>query len=183
MGCKRPWSSQSAAEEPSTPTTRHRMPLIVRGVPLHVIGLDSAWLCGDDNDDGKIVLTQGQIDLATTEGGKPLPGFRLALIHHPLAKLADSGDSYRTLAKRVDLLLHGHQHDPIVEAHEDPDRSLRVIAAGSLFEGDLGDKYLNEFHVLDIHLNDEARPLAYDLEFWGWSTRGQWYPTGAIYRA
>jgi Calcineurin-like phosphoesterase len=65
----------------------YRIPLTVRGLPLHVIGLDSAWLCGNNDDDGKIALTQGQIDLATTEGGKPLPGFRLALIHHPLAKL------------------------------------------------------------------------------------------------
>jgi hypothetical protein len=80
----------------------------------------------------------------------------------------------------VDLLTHGHQHEPIVESQMDPDRSLRVIAAGSLFEGDRGDKYLNEFHVIDIHLNDGARPLAYDLEFWGWATSGHWYRTGAF---
>ena len=138
------------------------------GVPVHVIGLDSAWLCGDDNDSGKILLTQGQIDTLTRAGnGSPLrPGFRLALVHHPLAALADGRSSQRLLADTVDLLLHGHQHDPITETHQDPDHILRVIAAGSLFEGDHGDKWINEFHIIDAQLNDEGQPLKYDLEFW-----------------
>ena len=156
------------------------------GLPfaVHLIGLDSAWLCGDDHDAEKLLLTQYQLDALTAGGdGAPLPGFRLALAHHPLAFLADAADARRRLADRVDLVLHGHQHDPIAEDHADPDRALRVLAAGSLYEGDRGDRWLNSFHVVDAVLDEAGRPLRYDVEFWGWSERGHWHRTGAMYKA
>lgn len=152
--------------------------------PTQIIGLDSAWLCGDDNDAGKLLLTQGQVDLLTTDpNGKPLPGFRLALAHHPLSFLADESNCFRLLADTVDLLLHGHQHDAIAGRRESPDRSLRSLAAGSLYEGDKGDRWINSFHLVEAVLDDQGRPLWYDIEFWGWSERGHWHRTGAIYRA
>ena len=50
---------------------------------VHVIGLDSAWLCGDDHDADKLRLTEDQVmRLAGDRRGDPLPGFRLALMHH-----------------------------------------------------------------------------------------------------
>ena len=117
---------------------------------MTIIGLDSAWLAGDDSDQGKLLLTDRQIDMLTCgDEGDALPGFRLCLVHHPLGFLADGDRCWRLLADNVDLLLHGHQHDPIVEMHEDPDRVLRVIAAGSLYEGDEGDRWPNSFQMID----------------------------------
>jgi hypothetical protein len=53
--------------------------------PLHIIGLDSAWLAGDDHDAGQLRLTEDQVmRLSTDDDGRKLTGFRLALIHHPL---------------------------------------------------------------------------------------------------
>ncbi len=151
--------------------------------PVHVVGLDSAWLCGDDHDATKIMMGASQADLlGRDERAKPLAGFRLALIHHPLDHLADGDRCRRLLADTVDLLLHGHQHDPIAEDQSDPDRSLRVIAAGSLYEGDEGDRWRNSFHVIDVYLDPAGRPLRYEVEFWGWSPRGHWFRTGEIYR-
>jgi hypothetical protein len=151
---------------------------------VHIIGLDSAWLCGDENDAGKLHLTKGQLDLLTRDSeARPLSGFRMALVHHPLSDLADSRQSFRLLSETTDLLLHGHQHDPIAEVNEDPDRQLRILAAGSLYEGDEGDRWINSFHVIDVDLDHEGRPLHYRVTFWGWSEHGHWYPTGAIYRA
>jgi predicted ATPase/predicted phosphodiesterase len=161
----------------------YRISLTIAGAQLHVIGLNSAWLCGDENDAKKILLTRGQIDLATRQAGRPLAGFRLALVHHPLGELLDESESRRLLSDTVDLLLHGHQHETIAEVSTDPDRSLRVLAAGSLYEGDEGDQYPNAFNVIDVHLDDGDRPLKYDLEFWGWAPHGYWFPTGAVYRA
>lgn len=152
--------------------------------PVHVIGLDSAWLAGDDNDAKKLRLTEGQVNLlASDDEGEPLGGFRLALIHHPLSDLADGAECRRLLSETTDLLIHGHQHEPVAERHEDPDRDLRVIAAGSLYEGDYGDHWLNSFHFIDVTLSAEGRPLQYDVTFWGWSPSGHWYRTGAIYKA
>lgn len=58
--------------------------------PVHIIGLDSAWLAGDDHDARKLRLTDEQIlRLCTGDDGEHLAGLRLALVHHPLADLAD----------------------------------------------------------------------------------------------
>jgi hypothetical protein len=112
-----------------------------------------------------------------------LDGFRVALVHHPLTALADHHLCQRLLAETVDLLLHGHEHVPVVEEALDPDRQIRIMAAGSLYEGDLGDKWVNAFHVIDAHFNEVGRPLKYVVEFWGWSNRGHWHRNGALYKA
>jgi len=154
------------------------------GFSLHIIGFDSAWLCGDDHDAREILLTQAQIDALTTdEKGRPLNGFRLALVHHPLDDLKDAENSRNLLAQNVDLLLYGHRHETNLTEQSDPDRTMRMIAAGSLFEGDEGEHYVNRFHVIDIQLNDEGRPLTYDLEFWAWSPNRFWHLDNARYEA
>jgi 3',5'-cyclic AMP phosphodiesterase CpdA len=148
---------------------------------VHVLGFDSAWLCGDDNDSGKLRLTPGQVCLQTQDqSGNKLVGFRLALVHHPLSDLADGKQCFRLLAGGADLLLHGHQHDPIIEVTTDPDRKLTVLATGSLY-ADEGDRWINCFHVIDAFLDERGQPLRYRVTFWGWSERGHWHHTGAIY--
>lgn len=96
---------------------------------VHLIGLDSAWLSGDDNDPKRLAATDGQVDMLVCNEGQKLPGFRLALVHHPLTDLVDGRRCRRLLAETVDLL-HGHQHEPFAEDTQDPDSSLRIIAAG-----------------------------------------------------
>ena len=33
--------------------------------PIHVIGLESAWLAGDDHDAGRLVITEDQVNRLT----------------------------------------------------------------------------------------------------------------------
>ena len=75
--------------------------------------------------------------------GEPLDGFRLALIHYPLTELADGTYCQRLLADRVDLLLRGHLHEPEPAEWADPDRRLRQVAAGCLYEGHGADRVLH----------------------------------------
>ncbi|MBF0408968.1 MAG: metallophosphoesterase [Candidatus Riflebacteria bacterium] len=151
--------------------------------PLWIIGLDSAWLSGDDNDEGKLYLTGKQIDLLTTDkNGKPLEGYRLVLIHHPITSLADGNEAFRKLSGTVDLLLHGHQHEPNIRTTNDPDYSLRCFASGSLYEGDRGDNWINSFHLITTVLNPEGRPLNYQIQFFGWSPNGHWHRTDTFYK-
>lgn len=152
--------------------------------PVHIIGLDTAWLAGNNDDARKLRLTDDQINLlARDEDGAPLKGFRLALMHHPLGDLADEQSAIERLSETTDLLLHGHQHQPINEMRRDPDRSLLILAAGSLYEGDEADHWINSFHAIDVDLDDRGRPLRYQVSFFGWSPRGHWYPSGAIYKS
>lgn len=156
--------------------------------PVHVIGLDSAWLAGDDHDLGKLWLTQHQRDLLLHDDeGKPWSdGFRLSLVHHPIEELAtpECDATRRDLANAVDLLLHGHQHDPVGFQHIDPDgRVLRVLAAGCLFEGGEGSHWKNGCHRIDVALDGAGRPLRANIHFRAWSSRGHWHSDSSLYSA
>jgi hypothetical protein len=109
-----------------------------------------------------------------TDAGRALDGFRLALIHHPLTDLADGAHCQRLLAEqdRVDLLLRGHLHEPEPSEWADPDRRLRQVAAGCLYEGHRADQYPNACEVVEITLDAQGRPQRYELWFRGWSGRG-----------
>jgi len=150
--------------------------------PLQVIGLDTAWLAGDDGDSGQLQLTEHQVSLLTTatETGAPLPGFRLALMHHRLADLADGRDAQRLLADRVDLLLSGHQHEPAAEVLAGPDHQLLVLATGCLYEGDEGHHFPNACQVIDLVLDEQARPRAVEVRFRGWSEQGMFWGDNAL---
>jgi calcineurin-like phosphoesterase family protein len=162
----------------------YRVTLALPGLaaPVHVIGLDSAWLAGDDADAGKLWLTDDQIGLLCLQpDGTPLDGFRLALVHHPLSDLADHDSAGRLLASNVDLLLRGHQHRPLATTQHEPGRVLRELAAGCLYEGHLGNRHPNALHVIDVTLNGQGRPLRHDIRFRAWSPNGHWHDDSALY--
>ncbi|WP_309896668.1 metallophosphoesterase [Archangium sp.] len=172
------------SEKAPHPLLGYRQTLRLPGHPfdIHVVGLDSAWLAGDDNDSGKLLLTTDQVGRLTTDKGEPLSGFRLALIHHPLADLADRGDCQRMLAASVDLLLRGHLHEEEVETWEDPDRTSRQLAAGCLYEGHHADQWPNACHVIEARLDEAGRPIRYELRFRSWSKRGHWHDDNSLYK-
>jgi tetratricopeptide (TPR) repeat protein/predicted phosphodiesterase len=139
--------------------------------PVWIIGLDTAWLAGD-GDKGGLYLTDHQIDLNVSQAdGSPLEGFRLALMHHGFPDLSDGKQARRLLADRVDLVLHGHQHDPVVESWAGPDHKLLVLAAGCLYEGDELHRYPNACQVIDVKLADNGRPERVSVRFRGWAGR------------
>jgi hypothetical protein len=163
------------------PTLGYRVSFRLPGRPfdIHMLGLDSAWLAGDDNDNGKLYLTDDQVGRISSDiDGRLLPGFRIALVHHPLSHLADGSECRRLLAERIDLLLRGHMHDPEPSLWADPERTLRQVAAGCLYEHD---KYPNACHVIDVELDENGRPLSYRLHFRRWSDRGHWHDDDGLY--
>ncbi|MCA9539898.1 MAG: metallophosphoesterase, partial [Myxococcales bacterium] len=151
-------------------------------LPVHLIGLDSAWLAGDDHDAGKLRVTEDQAGaLLHDAAGDPWPGLRIALLHHPLGDLADGHRVGQWLADRADLVLHGHQHTPLAHVDLEPNRSTRTLAAGCLYEGHSAHNYPNAFHVIDLTLDADGRPLTYDVRFRAWSPNGHWHDDAALY--
>ena len=148
--------------------------------PVHVIGLDSAWLSGDDHDAGKLRLTDDQVMLLASDSGKPLPGLRLALVHHPLADLADAASATRLLAGHVDLVLRGHLHHEEVSLWADPDRTPRQVAAGCLYEPNEF-RYPNACHLIDLSLGPEGRPVELEFHFRAWGPREFWHDNDGLY--
>ena len=166
----------------------YRVELRLAGLaaPLWVIGLDTAWLAGDEHDTGSLRLTEHQVEhLASSDEGADLPGFRLALMHHRFADLADGDRMRRLLADRADLVLHGHQHEPAVDPWASPDHALLVLAAGCLYEGDEGHRYPNACQLIDLELTDAGRPERAVIRFRGWADRNGffWGDDGLLYRS
>jgi 3',5'-cyclic AMP phosphodiesterase CpdA len=149
--------------------------------PVHMIGLDSAWLAGDDRDARKLRLTDEQIlRLCTGDDGEHLTGLRLALVHHPLADLADGEQARRLLQEHgVALLLSGHLHDPEAREIATPDGHLRDLAAGCLYQHD---RYRNGVTAMTLDLDDTGRVRRIELRFRAWSDRGHWYDDDSLYR-
>jgi len=173
--------------KPARDLLGYRHTLRREGEPdIHIISLDSAWGAGDDNDTGKLLLTDGQVGrLTADENGKPFSGFRLALVHHPLTDLVPADESIcrRLLATNVDLILRGHLHNEKVETWNDPDHTARQLAAGCLYEGHHGDRWPNACHVITATLDENGRPLRYDLRLRAWSPRGGfWHDDSSLYR-
>lgn len=140
------------------------------GVPIHVIGLDSAWLAGDEHDTGQLRLTEHQVSrLTTDEQGAPLPGLRLALVHHRFADLADGTLARRLLSNHVDVLLHGHQHGTTSDRPDAPDRAMLVVAAGGLYQSDASRRHQNALNVIDLELDDDGRVHLASIRFRSWS--------------
>ena len=157
------------------PRLGYRVTLSDFPVPVHVIGLDSAWLAGDKDDASRLRLTDGQVG-RLCDG---LDGFRLALVHHPLTDLADSGECCDLLAKRVDLLLRGHLHQSRASLWSEPGREMREMAAGCLYEDDT---YPNACQVIEIDLDERGPRLPYRIWFRSWAGGGEfWFDDNSRY--
>lgn len=152
--------------------------------PLQIVGLDTAWLCGDNADSGRLLVTENQAARHLFDAqGHPLPGLRLVLMHHPLHDLADKTDIRRILAENADLVLRGHLHETELSDWIDPDRRLRELAVGSLYEGGLADKYGNSCQFVRLELDSNGRPIEATIRFRSFSPRaGHWFDDNSPYQ-
>ena len=164
---------------------RAELTLADRSFSIFVVGLNSAWLCGGDDDSERLALTTDQTGLLTTTAdGKPLAGFRLGLLHHPLSYYWDEPMCRPHLSDGLDLLLRGHTHQERFNSTIDPDRTIHVLAAGSLYDGDQGDRWPNAHHLIDARLDSKGRSISYEVRFRAWSPDSSfWFDNSSLYRA
>lgn len=160
----------------------YRATLRLPGLPFatHIIGLDSAWLSGDDHDARKIRLTDDQVlGLCTNREGDPLRGLRIALVHHPLAELADGERARRLLQEyQVDLLLSGHLHEPEARAIATPDGQLLDVATSCLYQHD---RFPNAMTALTLTLSATGALREIEFRFRGWSDTAGWCDNNGLY--
>ena len=105
------------------------------------------------------------------------------LMHHPLHELADGAQARRLLADRADLVLRGHLHQTEVGEWIDPDRRLRELACGALYEGGLADTYGNSCQLVRLDLDSELRPIEATVRFRSFSPMGGlWFDDNSLYR-
>ncbi len=147
--------------------------------PIHIIGLDSSFLAGDDHDAQKLIVTDTQVGrLLHCDAGNALPGLRIALYHHPLGWLADMAKVQRLLAANTDIGLRGHLHETQAMLTSDPDRQLLEVAAGCLYSGS---SYPNSINVIDLTCDQTGDLTRVDVWVRSWSEGAHWADDNTVY--
>lgn len=93
--------------------------------------------CGD-NDRGRLLLSRYQIHRTVATQDAEGADWRIALLHHPWAYLAefDYGESRQAIRLHRDLVLRGHLHESETSLVRtpDPERACLELAAGCVYE-------------------------------------------------
>jgi hypothetical protein len=112
----------------------------VNDVQISVIGLNTAWLCQDDEDWGQITPGRYLLERSLDEAMLAKPDLVFVLGHHPLAAFGverEPKDGLRIryrLAQANALYLHGHLHASGKEAIGEAFHSALAIQAPSAFQ-------------------------------------------------
>src|SRR5262249_30223718 len=120
-----------------------------------ILGLNSAWSAGSDDDAAHILLGEYQVRSALEHAEQHGPSLRIALLHHPLEWLRDfDGQKVERLLRGpggVHFMLRGHLHDGRIKRLSDPDATTIELAAGSCWSGS---KWPHGVTVCQLDLDD-----------------------------
>jgi hypothetical protein len=88
----------------------------IHGTKVVVVGVNTAWLCQDDDDWGNLTPGREMVAEALREADKLKPDLLIVLGHHPLEALSGEGDMpdgervTLRLEQASAVYLHGHRH-------------------------------------------------------------------------
>jgi predicted phosphodiesterase/energy-coupling factor transporter ATP-binding protein EcfA2 len=150
----------------------------VRGLPVGVLSLCTAWASGSDREHGRLLLGERQLRDALVEAGNAGAELVLALMHHPLSWLHPEEHSAvrGRLEREVDVLLHGHTHEAHSAVQTAAGSTHATLGAGAAYAGLGQDRY----HGFSIGRLDPAAGRL-EVHHFTWSTRSaKWHlDTGA----
>ncbi|MBF0605936.1 MAG: metallophosphoesterase [Magnetococcales bacterium] len=109
---------------------------------IGIVCLNSAWLAsGKDGDQGKLLVSERQVDLAMEYIASC--AVKIALMHHPLKWLVDFDreDVANRLMKDFSLVLTGHMHQTNPKRVQNAIGSCFFSDGGTLFNGDRKESY------------------------------------------
>ncbi len=148
----------------------------VAGVEVGILQLNSAWASGHREE--RLLVGEAQARQALEEAGDAF--LRIALVHHPIADLADvDRERLETLLGApggVHFLLRGHLHRSRAITNRTPDGQLTELAAGAVYTHG---GYPKRYFLTETDLaSGQAR-----VHFFGFSTegRGFWAPDTKAY--
>lgn len=107
--------------------------LDLQGFRISILGLNSAWLSGQDDQPGNLLIGDRQIINALTLSEENHPQLTIALAHHPIDWLADFDrlSCNGRLFPSLNFLHTGHVHHQGMSAVLQPSSECLLLAAGS----------------------------------------------------
>ncbi|MCG6868617.1 MAG: SIR2 family protein [Gammaproteobacteria bacterium] len=168
-----PWAG---TVEPSDLSYTHILEL--KGRRLAIVGLNSAWVAGSDDDHGRIVVGERQAREALEKTAQA--DFVVGLLHHPFSWLSefDASDVTALLNTRCDFLLHGHVHELGVVSLVSPDSESFHLAAGATYQGR---RELLSYNF--VSLDPEAGRARVTMRRYSDRDGGFWAPATEMYRS
>lgn len=148
----------------------------VNGGDVSVIGINTSWLCRDEQDRG--TLTPGIALLRAGLEKSPPTDVKFVLGHHPLDWVCQS---HRETVKALlghhnAIYLHGHMHEAWGKPEYVNGSSFMAIQAGAAFQAPEGSKWKNS--LLWGQLNFDAKHI--ELKPYEWSfTEQNWKHSSA----
>jgi len=122
----------------------------IDGAKIAVVGINTAWLCQDDEDWGKLTPGRYLLERAVDEALKEDPDLLIVLGHHPLDALSvemePKGDGPRVrerLKQANAIYLHGHLHTSGNDQIGDARHTALTIQAPSAFQAHDDDRWRN----------------------------------------
>jgi hypothetical protein len=112
----------------------------VNGIRVAIVGLNTAWLCQDDDDWGRLTPGRYMVQRALDAASEFSPELLFVLGHHPLAGLAiehEPSDGPRVierLQRAKAIYLHGHLHASGTGCISNANHSTLTIQAPSAFQ-------------------------------------------------
>src|ERR1043166_4544005 len=107
---------------------------------IAIVGINTAWLCQDDEDWGRLTAGRTMVDAALRQAEKIKPDCLIVLGHHPLAAMMgekewSDGDRIRRRLEQANAIyLHGHLHASGGQRTGEPMQPVLAIQAPSGFQ-------------------------------------------------
>ncbi len=127
----------------------------IRGVNLGFALFNSSWLCADDEDEGKLFLTEKQVRDAVD--GLQQCDMRIALCHHPRDWFHESEKdlAVNDLRREFSLILTGHLHKPISVSEFDTTAHSVSFSSRALFDGKITADVDDGFHLYELRIPEK----------------------------
>jgi predicted phosphodiesterase len=112
----------------------------IGGRRLAIIGMNTAWLCHNDDDWGRLAVGRTMLDAALNAARSAAADLTIVLGHHPIAALMgelewSDGERVRQRLQQANAIyLHGHLHKAGAQRTGDAMESLLAIQAPSGFQ-------------------------------------------------
>jgi len=164
------WLSYLGTTEQSGPLLSHARTYDVRGKSIVVIGLNSAWMCGQNkteveknrqevNDYGFLILGERQFHQWIPDAQTaPVADVRICLLHHPfwwMSPIEGRNKTERRLVRTCHFILQGHEHDAEVKVPNSTSGDCAIISAGAAYDRRDNAESPNGYNL--VHIDFEQR--------------------------
>jgi hypothetical protein len=159
-------------DAPPEPAYGFKKLLNVRGTKVAIVGMNSAWMCGQKVEDGE-VRDYGYLVLGEPQFYEPIhdrdvetADLKIAVLHHPcswLGEIVQRSYVEASLRTAFHFMLRGHEHETHMEVPSGTSGNCAIISAGAAYDRREYPNGYNFVHLDLINNNGAIYLRRYDI--------------------